>query len=103
MKILRVDASARTDGSHSRALSAYFVEALRSRLPALEVDHVDLARDTPAHFGAPKPGAVALPEADHTPRIPAATKPSGTFVSRALAADALVIGTPSTTLGCRRP
>ncbi|HEV7228305.1 FMN-dependent NADH-azoreductase [Brevundimonas sp.] len=94
MKILHVDASARIDGSNSRALSRHFVETLRSRAPALKVDRLDLATHPPRHFGALETAAVSMPEADHTPAMRDAIADSDAIVARVLAADALVIGTP---------
>lgn len=94
LKILHVEASARTDGSHSRALSAHFVDALRDRHPNLQVDRLDLAAEPPNHFGALETAAISIPEADHTPEMRAAIAPSDAIVARVLGADGLVIGTP---------
>ncbi len=94
MRILQVDASARTEGSHSRALSQHFVNVLRASVPTLEVDALDLARDTPRHFGSLEAAAVSLPEASHTPEMRKAIADSDAIVARLLAADALVISTP---------
>ena len=94
MKILHVDASARHEGSHSRALSRHFVEALRARAPGLEVDSLDLATDPLPHFGALEAAAVSLPADQHTPEMAAAIAPSDALAARVLAADGLVIGTP---------
>jgi FMN-dependent NADH-azoreductase len=94
MKILHVDASARKDGSHSRALSSHFVDALRARVPHLTVDRLDLAVAPPSHFGALETAAISIPEADHSPEVRVAIAPSDALVARVLAADALAIGTP---------
>lgn len=94
MKILHVDASARTEGSHSRELSRHFVDALRTRIPSLTVDRLDLAVDTPRHFGALETAAIAAPERLHTSEMREAIADSDALVARLLAADALVIGTP---------
>ena len=94
MKLLHVDASARVDGSHSRELSRYFVEALRSRIPSLVVDRLDLAVETPRHFAALEAAAVSTPEASHTPEMRRAIADSDKLVARVHAADSLVIGTP---------
>lgn len=94
MRILHVDASARTEGSHSRALSAYFVRALRDRDATLSIDRIDLALDPLRHFGAWEVAAVVTPEAEHTPQMRAAIADSDALVARVLATDALVIGTP---------
>jgi FMN-dependent NADH-azoreductase len=94
MKILHVDASARIEGSHSRELSRHFVEALRTRQPSLTVDRLDLAADTPRHFGALETAAIATPETLHTPEMREAIAGSDALVARLLAVDALVVGTP---------
>lgn len=94
MKILHVDASARLEGSHSRELSRHFVESLRNRIPSLEVDRLDLATETPRHFGALETAAITIPEALHTPEMRDAIADSNAIVTRVLAADALIIGTP---------
>ncbi len=94
MKILHIDASARIEGSHSRALSRHFVETLRNRVFSLEVDRLDLALHPPRHFGALETAAVAMSEADHTPAMRDAISDSDAIVARVLAADALVIGAP---------
>ncbi len=94
MKIMHVDASARTRGSHSRELSAYFIDALRDLGSDIEIDRFDLAINPPRHFGALETAAVSIAEADHTPEMRAAIEPSDAIAARVLAADALVIGTP---------
>ncbi len=93
-RVLHVDASARTEGSHSRTLSRHFVEALHSHIPSLTVDRLDLATDTPRHFGLLETAAISMPEADHTPEMREAIADSDAIVARVLATDALVIGTP---------
>ncbi|WP_430448718.1 FMN-dependent NADH-azoreductase [Rhodophyticola sp.] len=94
MKILHVDASARTEGSHSRKLSAHFVKALRGCVPELHIDRLDLAVDTPRHFGALETAAISIPADDDTADMRAAIQASDDIVVRVLAADALVVGTP---------
>jgi len=103
MRVLHVDASARFTGSHSRALSRHFVEALRDRLASLVVDRLDLAAEPPRHFGLLETAAVSLPEDRHTPEMRAAIADSDALVSRVLAADALVIGTPIYNFGMPSP
>ena len=94
MHILHVDASARTSGSHSRKLSAHFVEALRELVPTLAIDRLDLAATPPRHFGELETAAISIPEADHTPAMREAIADSDAIVARVLSADAIVIGTP---------
>lgn len=99
MKSLHVDASARHEGSHSRAPSAHMIAALRDRVPKLEVDRFDLARDPLEHFGALEAAAVSLPESSHTPEMRDAIAPSDAIVARVHAAGAIVIGTPTYNFG----
>lgn len=94
MRILHVDASARHDGSHSRALSASFVDCLKRISPALEADRLDLALYPPRHFGELETTAVSTPPSAHTAEMREAIADSDAIVARVLAADALVIGTP---------
>lgn len=94
MRVMHVDASARAEGSHSRELSRRLVEALRSRASSLAVDRLDLAADTPRHFGALETAAISTPPSAHTEAMRAAIADSDAIVARVLAADALVIGTP---------
>ena len=94
MNILHLDASARDEGSYSRALSRRFVQALSRCRPMLTVDRLDLSKEVPCHFGPHEAAAVATAEADHTPAMRAAMVASDALVARVLAANALVIGTP---------
>lgn len=94
MKVFHIDASARAEGSHSRALSAHFVTALRDCDPGIVVDRLDLAVDVPRHFGALETAAVSVPAADHTAAMKAAIADADALVARVLASDAMVIGTP---------
>lgn len=94
MRVLHVDASARTESSYSRELSRTFIDALRARIPSLVIDRLDLVVDTPRHIGLLETAAIATPEADHTLEMRAAIADSEAIVARVLAADALVIGTP---------
>lgn len=94
MNILHIDASARSEGSYSRALSAHFVATLCGAVQAVTIDRLDLAADPPRSFGALEAAAVAIPAAQHSPEMRAAIADSDRLAARVLAADALVIGTP---------
>ncbi|MEM8797241.1 MAG: NAD(P)H-dependent oxidoreductase [Pseudomonadota bacterium] len=94
MKLFHIDASARTEGSHSRKLSGHFVSALEEAVPDLEINRLDLGLSPLPHFGALETAAVAIPDADHTEDMRAAIAPSDALVARLLACNALVIGTP---------
>ena len=99
MKIMHVDASARTDGSVSRALSGRFIERLRDAGVSAEVDRVDLAETPPAHFGMLHMAAIYTPSGARTPDMKAAIAASDDYCARLLAADALVLGTPAYNFG----
>ncbi len=103
MKIMHIDASARHAGSVSRSLSARFIDALRAKGVAVEVDRVDLGLAPPGHFGQPQVEAMYTPVADHTPQMAAAIAVSDDYCQRLLAADALVIGTPIYNFGLPSP
>lgn len=94
VRVLHVDASARTGGSASRRLSAFFVEQLKRRGLDLEVDRLDLAASPPQHFGAVETAAIYLPPQDHTPEMAEALRTSDALCDRLLAADAIVCGVP---------
>jgi len=94
MKILHIDASARTEGSYSRRLSSHFIDYLRQSELSVTVDRLDLAANPPRHFGALETAAITLPEAKHSSEMKEAIAPSDVLVARVLAADGIVIGTP---------
>ncbi|SHH80259.1 FMN-dependent NADH-azoreductase [Cognatishimia maritima] len=94
MKLLHVDASAREDGSHSRALSAFFVSELSQRCSELSVDRLDLVKQTPRHFGAMEAAAVSISATEHTPEMREAIADSDALAERVLRSDVIVIGTP---------
>lgn len=94
-----MDASARDHGSYSRALSASLVENLKRENPALEVDRLDLALSPPRHFGALETAAISTPPSTHTEDMREAISDSDAIVARVLAADAIVIGTPTYNFG----
>ncbi len=94
MKILHIDASARTEGSYSRRLSSHFIDCLHENGLAITVDRLDLALHALRHFGALETAAITLPEAEHSAEMRQAIAPSDALVARVLAADGIVIGTP---------
>ncbi|MFC4698987.1 FMN-dependent NADH-azoreductase [Glaciecola siphonariae] len=99
MKVLHIDASARMEGSHSRALSQTFINVLKETNKEVDVERIDLALDPPKHFGELEAAAVSIPESEHTIEMRHAIAASDKIVERVLAADALVIGTPMYNFG----
>lgn len=94
MRILHVDASARDRGPYSRSLSASFVGSLIRERPAVEVDRLDLAVSPPRHFGELETAAISTPSSAHNDKMGDAIADSDAIVTRVLAADVLVVGTP---------
>jgi len=94
MKLLHVDASPKGNRSNSRELSRYFVEQLRSRLPALSVDHLDLAVETPPHVTGLFAAATYTSPERRTPEMAAELACSDGLCARLLSADALLFAMP---------
>ena len=94
MKIMHIDASARLEGSASRALSNRLVDRLHKAGIVTAVDRLDLALSPPVHFGQMQVKAMYLPAASHDSGLQDAISASDALCARVLAADALVIGTP---------
>ncbi len=99
MRLLHVDSSARHAGSSSRALSAFFVDALRRGLPGLEVDRLDVAVDPPPHATELFTAAAYTPADQRTPEMIEALRVSDALCDRVLAADAIVLGVPMYNFG----
>ena len=93
MKLLHIDSSILGAQSVSRQLSAETVAAWVAAHPDTEVDYLDLAVDTPPHFGIDamgfRTGQAATTDAQ---RVQNAI--SEKLVSQFLAADVVVIGAP---------
>lgn len=94
MKLLHIDSAITGAASVSRNLTAQTVAAWLAKHPDTEVDYLDLAVDTPAHFTmdamTPRTGQTeGLSEAQQRENAV-----SERLVSQFLAADVLVIGAP---------
>ena len=94
MKLLHVDVSPKGARSTSRALSAYFVERLRTCVPGLKVDYLDLAAHPPMHVSEMFTAAAYTPSADRTPEMRAALAESDALCAQLLAADTLLFAMP---------
>ncbi|MBB6426098.1 FMN-dependent NADH-azoreductase [Sphingopyxis sp. JAI128] len=94
MKLLHVDASPKGATSKSRALSRYFTDQLRLRLPALSVDYLDLAVETIPPMTEVFTAATYTPDEERTAEMRAALAPSDALCRRLLAADALLFAMP---------
>lgn len=94
MRLFHVDSSARSHGSSSRALTAHFVEKLRSRVSGLEVDYLDLATDPLPHVDELFTAAMFTPPLQRTEEMRDALRLADTVASRVMSSDALLFGIP---------
>jgi FMN-dependent NADH-azoreductase len=93
-KLLHIDSSILGSNSVSRQLSAQVVDSWRAHHPATEVDYLDLASDTPAHFSSDALG-FKMPSGDPATAGQATENAlSEALVTQFLEADVLVIGAP---------
>lgn len=94
MKLLHVDSSINGAASVSRGLTRQTVEQWVAAHPGTEVEHLDLAVDTPPHFSADsmgirRPAAGQLSEAEQRENAL-----SEALISQFLASDVIVVGAP---------
>ncbi len=92
--ILRIDASARTRGSHSRGLADRFIESWLQAHPDSRVVVRDLAEDPPPHISHQTIAAFFMPvdQADEATRFYTAL--SDRYIAELQSADLLVISVP---------
>jgi FMN-dependent NADH-azoreductase len=101
MNILHIDASARpgrsdTDlhGSHTRRLSARFVERWQKARPDDRIDYLDVGQQPPAHVNGRWIHAAFTPPAAREPWMAEALAESDSLVDQLVAADLIVVGLP---------
>lgn len=94
MKLLHVDSSVLGGHSVSRQLTAEVVADWRKLHPNTTVDYLDLAVDTPNHFGADALGIKVGVQAEPTEAQRRENEVSERLVSQFLAADVIVVGAP---------
>jgi FMN-dependent NADH-azoreductase len=101
MNLLHIDASARpgrsdTDlhGSHTRRLSARFVERWRKTRPDDSIDYLDVGQQPPSHVDGRWIHAAFTPPAAREPWMAEALAESDRLVDQLIAADVIVIGLP---------
>lgn len=94
MKLMHVDASPKSANSSSRALSRFFVEQLRFRVPSLTVDYLDLAAEPMPTITELFTTATYTPVGERTGDMHAALAPSDALCRRLLDADALLFAMP---------
>jgi len=94
LKVLRVDSSARSEGSMSRRVADELIEQLREREGAVEVRVRDLAVEAPSFVDADWVDANFTAPEQRNGEQKAALAESDALVAELKAADVLVIGVP---------
>lgn len=101
LNLLHIDASARPGrsgidphGSHTRRLSARFVERWTAARPADRVDYLDVGQHPPAHVDARWIHAAFTPPAVREPWMAEVLAESDRLVDQLVAADLIVVGLP---------
>ncbi len=92
--LLRLDASSRNEGSHSRALCDYFIERWRDRHTEDRIVHRDLAATPVPHIAARTIEGFYTPPEQFTPELRRATALSDTLIGELKAADTVLISVP---------
>jgi FMN-dependent NADH-azoreductase len=92
--ILHIDASAQTDRSISRNLSAQFMKTWLAERPEVTVVRRDLSETPPSFITGEWIAACFTPEGDRTAEMHAALEESDELISELEAADIVVLGTP---------
>ncbi|MDM0023703.1 FMN-dependent NADH-azoreductase [Variovorax saccharolyticus] len=100
-KILHIDASARPGrsgidphGSHTRRLSAYFIERWRASRPHDPVDYLDVGQSPPANVTGRWIHAAFTPLAAREPWMHEVLAESDRLVDQLIASDLIVVGLP---------
>jgi len=92
--LLRIDASSRVDGSHSRKIGNLCVEQWLKTYPDAKVQIRDLSKDQIPHIQENTIGGFFTSKEEHTTELKTATELSDTLISELKAADAILINTP---------
>lgn len=98
-RLLRIDSSPRAARSHTRRLTAAFVEMWRHRHPADVVTHREVGLQPPAPVDESWIAAAFCPPAERTAAMRAALAFSEELVDELLSTDLLVIGVPMYNFG----
>ncbi len=94
MKVLHIDASLRTTDSVSRQMSQAFLDQLKRKKDVV-VDRLDLAVENPGHITPLYAKAMYTPYGQHDQEQAEALALSDAWVNRLVAADLVLIGTPT--------
>jgi FMN-dependent NADH-azoreductase len=98
-KLLRIDSSARVQGSHSRELGDYFERAWTQRFPTASVTRRDLAAQSVSHIENMTIAGMFTPPDQHNAEMTAALVQSDRLIAEIKAADALLITVPMYNFG----
>lgn len=93
-QLLHIDASPRSNRSHSRALTKEFVDTWLESHPADKVIYRDVGHYPPPHVDEAWIEAAFMPPDERTQQMRGALKISDDLISELLTADILVIGLP---------
>lgn len=92
--LLRVDASARLDGSITRQMADRFIDGWRASEPDVQVVPRDVGRQPPSIVSEASIRAGFTPSEQRTPEMKATLAESVTLIDEVRLADVLVIGAP---------
>lgn len=99
MKILQINSSARTEGSHSTRLANALVERLRAANPQAELTLRDLGRTPHPMLDEPALHALFSPADQRTPEQAARVALDDALIAEIQAADVVVLGVPMYNFG----
>lgn len=92
--LLRIDAGARAEGSHSRRLADRVETALRAAEPGLRTTRRDLAAEPIGQIRDETIAGFYTPEADRTPALRRALRTSDALIAELRSAEILLIAAP---------
>ena len=92
--LLRLDASSRLDGSHSRQLADRFIDHWQTIDPQCQVIERDLIRQPIPHIAQATITGFYTPVSDYTPELQQAVGLANELIAELKAADVLLISTP---------
>jgi FMN-dependent NADH-azoreductase len=98
-RLLRIDSSARLQGSHSRELGDYFERAWAQRFPTAAITRRDVVAQSISHIENTTIDGMFTPPDQHTPEMTAALAQSDHLIAEIKAADALLITVPMYNFG----
>jgi FMN-dependent NADH-azoreductase len=93
-RLLRIDSSSRTSGSHSRALADAFQVSWLAAHPGDEIIVRDLVASPVPHIADITIAGMFTPPDQHTPAMKEALRLSDTLIAELLSADVLLLSVP---------